>query len=137
MPDIPSNGKHYKFVYLCNYAINASFVIALLTIHWLDLNCQIVKEWLQMGICCMGTAMFLYLWSRAFIADSNYKGPRILDARTTRLLTLALVLIEWMTLYYSAFGHEIFIRPATVCMILWLIVVTFSIAKHRLILQNN
>lgn len=112
----------YKFVYLGHYVINVPMVVALLAMHWLNWDLPELKGWLQMGICCMGVMMVLSLfgWS-AFIVNDAYKGKGTLDTRRTRALTLLLALTEAMTLYYSAFGHEMFIKPASVCMVLWLV----------------
>ena len=126
--------RFYKFVYLWNYAINVAIVFGLLSNYWIELDMPELKRWLEFGICSLGTSMFLFLWSRSFIADSSYKGAYMLNARTTRLFTLSLLIIEWMTLYYSAFGHELFIRPATAALIGWIISLIASIFRGKLII---
>lgn len=125
--------RQYKFVYLANYAINLAFAIALLSVHWAGVETSTFTDWLQMGIVFWGLSMLLFLWSRSFTAEADYAGPRRLDGRTTLLLTLSLLLIEWMTLYYSAFGHELFIRPATAALIVWIIGFIATISRGNLI----
>lgn len=125
--------RQYKFVYLANYAINLAFAIALLSVHWAGVETSTFTDWLQMGTVFWGLSMFLFLWSRSFTAEADYAGPRRLDGRTTLLLTLSLLLIEWMTLYYSAFGHELFIRPATAALIVWIIGFIATIFRGNLI----
>ena len=100
--------RPYKFVYLGNYVINIIIVVSLLSIHWLGLDLPDLKHFLDMGICCMGTWMVLSLFSRSFIVNDAYKGHRILDARTTRQLTILLAIAEAMALYCSGFGLELY-----------------------------
>lgn len=126
--------RQYKFVYSANYAINLTLVIALLFIHWSGVEASSLRDWLQMAIVFWGLSMFLFLWSHSFTAGTDYKGPRLLDGRTTRLFTLSLLLIEGMTLYYSAFGHELFIRPATACLAIWIIGFIAAICRGKLII---
>ncbi len=126
--------RFYKFVYIWNYAINILIVLILLSNYWIALGPPMLKRWLEFGICSLGTSMFLFLWSRSFIVDNNYEGSYMLNARNTRLFTLSLLLIEWMTLYYSAFGHELFIRPATAGLIVWIIGFIAAIFTGKLII---
>ena len=127
--------RPYKFVYLGNYVINIIIVVSLLSIHWLGLDLPDLKHFLDMGICCMGTWMVLSLFSRSFIVNDAYKGHRILDARTTRQLTILLAIAEAMALYCSGFGHELFIKPATAVAIIWLITFTYLSLSGKLILK--
>ena len=111
--------RKYKFSYLGYIATNWVLTVALLTMRGLGTEAVKVQEWLEGAIIFWGGSMVLFLWSKVFVADTDYKGVGTLDARITRSLTFALAIAETATIYYSMFGHGMFYRPAVVLTCIW------------------
>lgn len=128
--------QSYKFVYLGNYVINLIIVGGLLILYWSGMGTPGIVHTLQMGICCMGLFMVLNLWSRSFVANDAYQGKR-LDTRTIRSLTCALAVIEGMTLYSYVFGNNVLIKPATACLLLWMVASAYLFVSGRILRQPS
>lgn len=111
--------RKYKFSYLGYIATNWVLTVALLTMRGLGTEAVKVQEWLEGAIIFWGGSMVLFLWSKVFVADTDYKGVGTLDARITRSLTFALAIAEAATIYCSMFGHDVFYRPAVALTCIW------------------
>lgn len=131
-----SNGN-YKLVYLWFYAINIFISISLILIKYLDLSSSKLLNWTETGICCFGILMLLSLWSKAFIANQNYKGKYTINSRITKLFTFALVIIECMVVYYASFNHSDFLKMCCVSLIIWIAGICITVlANKRFIIRN-
>ena len=128
--------RSYKFVFLGLYAINILFFLIALVIHWCVLDAPTVQDFCLRGMWCMGIWMVLSLWSRSYIVNDNYKGPRCLDWTTTRLLSAALFLIECMTIY-ATFYNDSFFKPATFCLAFWLVAFAYVSFSGKLIKRHT
>ncbi len=122
----------YKFVYLGHYAINMLVIIALLIIYWSGADMPETQDFLQMIAWCTGLLMVLYLFGRTFVVNDAYKGKRCLDRRTTILLTLLLGIVNVLLVYYYL-GHELFIKPVTFWVVVWLGTFIYVTCRGKLI----
>ena len=90
--------RKYKFSYLGYIATNWVLTVALLTMRGLGTEAVKVQEWLEGAIIFWGGSRVLFLWSKVFVADTDYKGVGTLDARITHSLTFALAIAEAATI---------------------------------------